>query len=180
MKCILILLLCLPFSILLSQSSSQYIISTQGDFSKTESLSLSWTIGDLMTEAGVFDKSIVTQGFQQPVLSVREIRPDKVEDALANDPNALGSAITNRNSNEFTASVYPNPVGTDVTIEIENSKKEYYVDLFDPAGNLLLRNRSSNPKEVIQLSDLPAAQYVLRISLLDSRQTRVFQIIKSR
>jgi hypothetical protein len=114
------------------------------------------------------------------VLTVREIRPDHPEDVIASNPDNLGSAITSRNSNDFTASVYPNPVGTDVTIQIENSKEEYYVDLFDPAGNLILRNRSSNPTEVIQLSDLPAAQYVLRISLLDSHQTKVFQIIKSR
>lgn len=180
MKCILSFLLCLPFSILLSQSSGHYIIATQGDLSKGESISLSWTIGDMITETDVLDNSIITQGFQQPVLTVREILPDHPEDAIASNPNNLGSAITSRNLNDFTASVYPNPVGTDVTIQIENSKEEYYVDLFDPAGNLLSRNRSSNPKEVIQLPDLPAAQYVLRISLLDSHQTKVFQIIKSR
>lgn len=140
---------------------------------------MSWTIGDLATETGVLEKSIVTQGFQQPTISVREIDPNSLDQFNFKDPQPLGPVITTRSSDDFSAEVFPNPFGTDITIKVENSNQEYCLDIFDPAGNLVSRIRSSSPQEVIRLFDLPASQYVLRVSLVESRQSRVFQIIKS-
>ena len=170
MKCTLSLLLCLPVCILLAQSSDQHIIATQGGFSKGEFMSLSWTIGDFVTGSTVQSDAITTQGFQQPILLIKEVV----------DPGQPEDVIIQRNAVDFSAEVYPNPVGADITITVENSAKEYFLDLFDPAGNLLVRSKSSSPQEIMNLHEFPAANYVLRISMIDSKESKTFQIIKSR
>ena len=169
MKCILTSLVCLSFSILLAQTSDQYIIATQGGFSEGRSISMSWTIGDLVTEPAILTEAIFTQGFQQPTISVKEIA----------DHNTTENVTSTTKAYDFTASVYPNPVGTNVNVTVDNEEKEYFLDVLDQSGRLLSRNKSRNNKEVLNLSALPAAQYVLRISLIDSQQSKVFQIIKS-
>jgi Secretion system C-terminal sorting domain len=169
MKCILPILLCLPVSILFSQASDQYIIATQGGFTEGKSMSMSWTIGDLVTETASMKEAKITQGFQQPFISVKEINSDNQADVT----------VDGTNSKKFNAEVYPNPFGTDITIKIDNADQDYYLDIIDAAGNLISRNKSRSPKEVINLFDLPAAQYLLRISTLATQQSKVFQIIKS-
>lgn len=169
MKCILPILLCLPLCALFSQASDQYIIAAQGGCSEGKSMVLSWTIGDLVTETANLKDSRITQGFQQPIITVKEIyTPDQTE------VNTAAIIIK-----PFNAEVYPNPFGTDITVKIDNTDQEYYMDIIDPAGNLLSRNKSRNPQEVINLFDLPAAQYLLRISSLDDKQSKIFQIIKA-
>lgn len=142
-------------------------------------MSLSWTIGDLVTESAYLKETRVTQGFQQPILSVKEINTGNQANVGGNDLNTFGIGIIPINPESFQAEVYPNPFGTDITIKVENADHEYYMDIIDPAGNLISRNKSRNTKEVINLFDLPAAQYLLRISSLDAKQSKVFQIIKS-
>jgi hypothetical protein len=78
------------------------------------------------------------------------------------------------------ANVYPNPFSYDITVEVGNITQEYHLDVFDPQGNLISRCTSGNAKEIIRLADLPAAQYILRISTLDDMHTQVFQIVKSK
>ncbi len=180
MKCILPILLCLPVSILFSQASDQYIIATQGGFSEGTSMSMSWTIGDLVTETASMKDASITQGFQQPTITVKEIKDLNANDISSNGTNPFGSGTSSSNPMGFKTEVYPNPFGTNITVEIENANQEYYMDILDPAGQLLYRNKSRNPQEVINLFDLPAAQYLLRISSLDAKKSNVFQIIKSK
>lgn len=168
MKYKLTLLLSLPFSMLLAQTSDHHIVTTQGDVSKGETMILSWTIGDLVTEAAAVYQAVITQGFQQPLITVREIASDET-----------ATTLKPRSSVAFSAMVYPNPVGADLNIEVENGEEEYSLELYDQAGNLISSNKSSSSREVIHLDDFPAAQYVLRIGLIASEQSKVFQIIKA-
>ena len=163
-----------------SQQSEHYIISTQGSLSKGETMTLSWTIGDLTTEAAVMNETLITQGFQQPVITVREIDSAKPENFVSRDQHVQGAAISQRNSTDFDATVFPNPFGTDITVKVENDSREYSLDVFDAAGNLISKIKSSNPQEVINLYGLPANQYVLRISLTGTEESKVFQITKAR
>jgi len=121
-----------------------------------------------VTEAAAAYQAVLTQGFQQPMITVQEIESD-----------GMATPIKPRSSLSFSAMVYPNPVGADLNIEVENGKEEYYLDLYDQAGTLISSNRSSSSREVIHLDDFPAAQYVLRIGLIASEQSKFFQIIKA-
>lgn len=160
-------LLCLPAYILFAQISGQYVIAPQGGFTQGDDMSISWTLGDLVTETSVLSKSVITQGFQQPDISVRELDEFNPKGENRNDEVSL------------QASVFPNPFSGDITVTVENHERDYFIDVMDPAGNLLSRNLSCNPNEVLNLNALPAAQYILRITMADEKESKVFQIIKS-
>ena len=178
MKKTLTYLFCLPFSILFAQSSDHHIIAPQGGASQGETITVTWTIGDLVTQETGSENARLTQGFQQPTISVRELDAKKQDDLVSNDPNQ-GSQISSRSSNDFSAQVFPNPASTDITVKVENSNQEYYLDIFDASGNLLSRNKSTHPQAVINLSRLPAAQYLLKISMIESNESKIFQITKT-
>lgn len=137
-------------------------------------MTLTWTIGDLVTETGKVAQGSITQGFQQPVITVRQL-----DDSKQTHLNPSENIVAQRESKEFTATVFPNPVGSNITVQIENANGEYFLDLYDTSGNLLLRGRSNNPLETIDLSSIPASQYILRISMIESQQSKAFSIIKS-
>lgn len=170
MKTILPLLFCLPLSTALSQSPDPTIISTQGGIAKGSAMSMSWTIGDLVTGTAMTDGSLYTQGFQQPTLSVQELGPEDITGVEQINTDATQA---------LKATVFPNPFGSDITVTVDNQKREYYVEIFDPSGNLLYRNLSSNPQESINLNALPVSQYLLRIGLTDSGPTQIFRIVKA-
>lgn len=187
MKELLPLVLCLPFYALTAQTTDHYIISSQGNETKGQTMSLSWTIGDLATETAGIDQALITQGFQQPTLFVKELDPasphhpfmdeaGKLINALS--PEEIAEALASKST--ITASVYPNPFSNDITVEVGNITQDYHLDIFDPQGNLISRCTSGNAREIIHLTDLPAAQYILRISTLDALQSKVFQIVKSK
>ena len=178
MKKKLTFLFCLPFSILFAQSSDHHIVAPQGGTSKGETIMVTWTMGDLVTQEAALADARITQGFQQPTLTVRELDASQHEGYVPKD-HKPEAGITSRSSTDFSAQVYPNPVGAELTVKVDNSTKEYYLDIFDQAGNLISRNKSTNPQEVLNLSQLPAAQYVLKISLIGSNETKIFQIVKT-
>ena len=170
MKTILPILLCLPLSTAFSQSPDPSIIATQGGIAKGASMSMSWTIGDLVTGTAYTDSSLYTQGYQQPTLSVQELGPEDITGIQQINADATQA---------LKATVFPNPFGSDITVTVDNQKREYYVEIFDPSGNLLYRTLSSNPQENINLNSLPVAQYLLRIGLSDAEPTQVFRIVKA-
>ncbi|MBK8829898.1 MAG: T9SS type A sorting domain-containing protein [Saprospiraceae bacterium] len=187
MKRLLPMVLCLPFYGLTAQTTDHYIISAQGNETKGQTMSLCWTIGDLATETSGIDQALTTQGFQQPTLFVKELdpasQPHPLIDEAGKPVNALplkGDAEAQASNSAIKANVYPNPFSNDITVEVGNITQEYHLDVFDPQGNLISRCTSGNAKEIIRLEDLPAAQYILRISTLDDMHTQVFQIVKSK
>ena len=176
----LTLLLSFSLSVLIAQTNDHYIITTQGNHSKGETLSLSWTIGDVMTGVSVLNETTVTQGFQQPVITVKEIGPLDPKEIAADHVTSPGPIIGRRSVDDFAAQVHPNPFGAGITVQVKNDEQDYILDIFDTAGNLLSRSKSNSPQQTLNLADLPAAQYTLRVSLVESDQMKVFQITKSR
>ena len=186
MKTILPILLCLPIASAFGQSPDPFIVSTQGGYAKGSTMSLSWTIGDLVTETSQVDESIYTQGFQQPTISVQEMDPNQIKDiTLLSQEHGRpvvetsSDNLNNGIADDLKATVYPNPFGADITVNVENEKQEYFLEIFDPSGVLLFREQSSNPQEILNLNQLPVAQYLLRIGLVDSGSTKIFRIVKS-
>ena len=76
MKKIVFLILLAPI-LTFAQEMDQYVIASQGDFSETPEMSLSWTFGEILTETAFIEQGAFTQGFQQPFLEKRnDFRPD--------------------------------------------------------------------------------------------------------
>jgi hypothetical protein len=166
-------LLSLPLSFLHAQTTDNYIITSQGGFSEGKNLSMSWTIGDLATEAFTVDATVITQGFQQPILTIHEINPEVLLST------GQGPTISQRSTTDWNARVYPNPVSAYINVTVQNLNQEYYLEIFDAKGNMISSQKSMDAEEEINLSQFPADQYLLRIRTIDSKQSKVFQIIKS-
>lgn len=68
--------------------------------------------------------------------------------------------------------IYPNPVKNRLTIE--SNLKEARLEIFDLQGQLIMRKESINFKEQLELGELPAACYLLRVSNGNTNQQQVF------
>ncbi len=172
MKYTLLALTCLSLNILFGQSSGQYIIPTQGGHTEGNTMALSWTIGDVVTNATVIKNGTLRQGFQQPQISIREIY---------STPSEAGNETTSIHPvQSFSATAYPNPVGDEIHLNVENSEKTYLIEVYNHEGKLMSYHTTNSAQEVINVSTLPASQYILRLSIIDSPASKVFQFIKSR
>lgn len=160
MKHLLPVFFCFAVVFANAQSNEHFIISSQGNYDSGSDMTLSWTLGDVATETISHENGLLTQGFQQPYIVVEEITEPTVQ-------------------TDFEAKVYPNPFSNEITVDIENSDREYTLEVFDFSGKLMISNESSDPKYQLDLSDLAAAQYLLRLRLNESDDYKTFTIIKS-
>ena len=117
----LIVVFCLNLN---SQEISQEIISTSGNYYEDASgISLSWTIGESMTETYVNGTNILTQGFQQSRLTVVSVF--ELED--------IG----------ITVNIAPNPTTDFINLYINDIKNINY-QLFDFNGKLIKQGNVSS------------------------------------
>lgn len=115
---------------------SQQLITTAG----MQENNVSWSIGELLNDTGSTGNMDVFMGFNQ-----------QVEDILSATPQ-----ITNK-----IFSFYPNPVIDKLTLSVSESGA-YSWTLTDVTGRTLKSRHSCVEKE-IDLSDLVAGQYILRV-----------------
>jgi hypothetical protein len=130
-----------PFQLL-----SQEVIGSQGDFSSTPSGSLSWTIGEVITTTVSNGSEILTQGFQQIILS----------DA------GIWENFSTRN-----VGVYPNPFHSNLTIINNALEGEHQLMVIDNSGKIIymssLNFSSSITEHTVQLSQLASGIYQLSL-----------------
>lgn len=142
----LALLLCgnLSFSQIVSPENTTV---SAGDFFKQINGSLSWTLGETITETVNSNNSKLTQGFQQSNFNLVAIPLVKTK--------------------EFEITAYPNPTSDKLTIYINqpNSKQEFFAELFDLQGNLILTETINSllGSYSINLKGLSNGFYLLKI-----------------
>ncbi len=157
MKKTLILLFLLLLGML--GSKAQQVIASSGEFNTITTGTLSWTLGEVVTETGyrTAGESAITQGFQQGKLNVTAIR----------ETVAHG----------FRISLSPNPASDLITLSTENFKGlEFHV--FDQSGKLMNRGKLSGSNTPINLSNYPSGSYILRITGKE-QAIESYQIIKN-
>ena len=148
-----------------SQSPDPSVVSSAGGEGKTASTWLTWTVGEPVVTTAFAATKIYTQGFNQPVLMVKDRQPITVK-ATVRDLN-IGIA--------------PNPVRSVLTVRIV-SKNDFRVEVqLTTADGKSLFNRSYNGKEVtapINMSGMSSGMYLL--SFYDaSGLIKTFEIIKN-
>ena len=158
------------FSIFLSvgttsaQSLSPTVIASQGDFYSVPAGSISWTLGEPMSETYVAGTNILTQGFQQPF--------------------SLITSVVNINS-MGTVSAFPNPVTDELTINFSELKQgEYSIFVFDILGQQLsvlpLSLNSLNRSPKISFHNYSNGTYFVKIiSTLDNSFLKTIKINKA-
>ncbi len=152
MKTILISLFML---LILRIGAAQEVVTTAGDVSQGGGYSLSWTLGECVSETVSGGGYILTQGFQQPEITVTSIQ----------QPEGTSQIL-----------VYPNPV--DQFLSIEGSTGMELIQLFDATGKLVVYEKSTSNLVNISFANLGAGVYKLVVRT-DEGQRYSFSIIKN-
>ena len=135
-----ILLLCIPV-LSIAQDAMQSVIGTAGGDFQNEAASVSWTIGEVVTETLTTDSYVLSQGFHQGNMEVNRI----------NDEFPM----------EFMIKAYPNPVQDILIIESQESGLEY--QLINVHGKVISNGFLHSSSEKIDFTSLPSGSYFLHV-----------------
>ncbi|NOZ36313.1 MAG: T9SS type A sorting domain-containing protein [Chlorobi bacterium] len=151
-------ILFLPLILLISATASnaQEIITSGGDFFKNSSISISWTLGETITETISDGTNILTQGFQQSKLSATE--------------------IFSVNSDNYLITIFPNPAENIINIKI-NTPENLQYQFLDINGRILKEATITNVNTEIKVNNLPVSVYFLKI-YNNNRIIKTYKIIK--
>ncbi|MCD4772345.1 MAG: T9SS type A sorting domain-containing protein [Bacteroidales bacterium] len=161
-KILLSILLIVSIENTYCQSISREVNSSAGEFFFNSNSSISWTLGEIITETFVTDNNTLTQGFQQSLLYVFGI--DENADSI------------------FNINIYPNPTNSLLNIKIDSKiKTTLNLKLFDVHGNCLFDkkiNGNKNFYEKINFSNYRNSMYLLKIFSSKNKFVKSFKIQK--
>jgi hypothetical protein len=142
-----------------SQELSPQVIASSGDSYEANGIILSWTLGEPVTETFSAGNVTLTQGFHQGDITVTSTRTDEFT--------------------EMNINVYPNPAGEFVNIDVEGKPNEILtVELFSLSGEkvLIRKDFRTEKYQQLQLKDLPAGTYILKI--INNEKVKTYKIVK--
>ena len=142
-------------------TQGQEILGSDGNFNNTAQGSLSWTLGEVITETITNGNTILTQGFHQ------------------NYEDFLGSpAIPQYQEIE----VYPNPFSNEIFLSMNEANRWFHVKINDVGGRNLFSSQLYFGEGVharkIELSEFLPGTYFLHITSQNSENPIIFPIIK--
>ncbi len=130
-----------------NQSIDRSIVASAGNNVDTETISVSWTLGEVAIATLNSDGLILSQGFQQGNLFI-----DAIEGTHP----------------EFQLKTYPNPVIDKLIIESSNLNQLY--EIIDVNGRVIKNGFiDSNPFE-LDLTNLPSGPYFLRVEQIQTHK----------
>ena len=139
-------------------NSTISVIAAQGGFDKTEFISLEWSLGENFVETAYLENKIFTQGFHQSFLSKN---------------------LTEENL--FKSVIYPNPISTELNIELSSSENSsFLIRLFEVRGRLI-KQANVNAEDsnfTMNIEGLPTGMYFLQISNINGPIKEIHKIIK--
>lgn len=136
--------------------NAQEVISSSGDYFVNSNGSISWTMGETITETFTDGTNILTQGFQQSRLSASSVF--ELED--------MG----------ITVKISPNPTQDIINLYIDNIEGINY-QLYDFNGKIIKQAVVNSCNTRIFFSEFSSAAYFLKI-MKGSQVINTFQIIK--
>ena len=156
---VVLLVLLWPFSVTIS--SAQELISVDGNFSVNTQGSLSWTIGEIITETQIASENQLTQGFQQ-----------NYEDFLNVEQLLQFNEIL----------LYPNPFSTSVTVQNSSQFENIHLTILDTQQKIILEYTIEFSlicqKKTFDLSYLPAGMYFFKFQQVDSKAITMDYLLK--
>jgi len=134
------------------------VVATTGAYYANSAGSLSWTMGEPVSETVSDTSNTLTQGFQQGSYSVVSV------------VNEVANPTIN-------ISVYPNPVTTLLNIK-SGSNDPFRAEVIDLQGNIVYEQACENGQGQVDLSKLSDAMYLLGVYDKDGNRIKVFKIQK--
>ncbi len=160
MKYITIALLCM-FSVLRG-NTQELLTGTAGEYFETGNLSLSWSLGEVLTETFNTDKLYLTQGFQQEY--------------------DIETSIIQKLEKGLQVKLYPNPVTNSLIIEYIDHQKptNHRLEMFDISGRLIQVRENLEVINKIDVEHINSGTYFIRIIDLQEKsiQILIFEKIK--
>ena len=138
-------------------SLGQEVVSTQGDSYTNASGSIDFTIGEVVINTVTDGTNDLTQGFHQT------------------NWNFLG--VDNHEQN-FEATVYPNPMGTELYIQTENFEFVSYI-IYDAAGRIVAENKLNALQTGIDVSTFAPSSYSLVLLNENQEKVKTFKLVKT-
>lgn len=145
-----------------SQSTQPEVIATAGDYYKGTNYTMSWTLGECVTETFASGANTLTQGFQQSTYAVTAVK----------QPELKG----------ITVKAYPNPTTNFITVSVETTNdalKGYSIELFDVLGKHLMNEKLKDKTLQVDMSIYRSGSYLLRVSNSDKTKLQTFKIEKN-
>ena len=143
------------------QQLSPEVISSAGDYFVGTNATLSWTIGEDVIETFTGTNCILTQGFQQPFISVTGIK--KLEEK------------------NLEIKVFPNPASDFLNVRfIATEKIDLIIELIDLNGKVLLNEKVVTYPLITQISlkYVKPGSYFLRIRTVNGEILEIYKIQK--
>jgi len=143
----------------LTALQSQQVVSSAGADFQGENVSLSWTIGEPVTETLTNGSIVLTQGFQQGYLS-----SNSIEDLF---------------SPFLCLKIFPNPTADDLTLLVKaenNAKLRFF--LHDMNGKIVSNGTVEPDLNQIDMYRCPHGVYLLRIVNKRGEAVKSFRVIK--
>lgn len=161
-KLILILLVC-SSAVLRAQFLDPTVVAGSGGYFSNSSASLSWTLGEVVTETVTDGQNILTQGFQQPEILITQVG--------ANDSaNAL--------------SVYPNPSSDFINITFQQPVQgAVLIELFSMDGQLVYSSEEFSAGAggifTVNMRDFASGIYMLKVTVIGQEIPSIFKVQKT-
>lgn len=155
-------LLCSLSFISKAQTVTPTVYSNQGDYNVASGGSISWTIGEPVSETYTISTNKTTMGFHQPDISV--------------------ASLISEQGNETQVLVYPNPVKGILNVNFEGLDNAVYkVEMIDESSKLILRseNEINSNNNAVQLNMEPYAMGVYYLRIYNSTFNKTIKITKT-
>jgi hypothetical protein len=138
-------------------SVSQELISASGNSHQSGNMHITWSLGELMTETFSSPSNLLTQGFNQPQLTVTNVPVNEI--------------------NDFTVLLYPNPTHSFINIQIDDTRNDEF-RIYAIDGRLLATEEISGSITTVDFQQFESGIYLVKI-LRDQSHIKTFQIIKN-
>ncbi|MFA5818661.1 MAG: T9SS type A sorting domain-containing protein [Bacteroidales bacterium] len=141
-----------------SRLLAQQVVATAGSTLGNANGSISYTIGEGVTQTLTKGDKTLTQGFHQTIVTV--------------------NAISELKDLEFSISVFPNPTSDVLTLKVdkENVWGFQYL-LFDMNGKLISRKNLESAETNVPVDQLTEGFYIIKVQD-GTKELKMFKIIK--
>ena len=150
------LFLLINSSIVYGQSLTNDVISAANGTGQSSQASVSWIIGEPVSETFVGSSSILSQGFYQPKLFV---------------------GIEQDFSKDNSIRVFPNPT-SDFVIITSNNPKRIICKMYDASGKIIIMESINASEKKIAMNNFCKGNYLLSLIDENNRILKTFKIIK--
>jgi hypothetical protein len=138
---------------------AQEVIASSGSCYANSTASLSWTLGEPLSETDVSPTNYLTQGFQQPL-------------------TIIVTGITNSNPLQGDVSAYPNPFTSTIYLQNNDEGKTLQVELVSLEGETIFSKTMTEKQEQFNLSTFSNGIYFLKVYNADKKLVQTLKIDK--